>query len=359
MILHRFGNGDIVEQGDKALIARFNGRRRVLSTSALNGGIRDDLTAVFNQDCKEDGENNDALRAPSYEEHLKFVAAGLGLEPLKSAGLTTAADMRNAAVSSVTYDTLTVTAVVTGGIDVNGGRVGDPADWHEADGVCVPAGGTINILLFIGACLPAGTIARALVTCTEAKTAALQELLAPSVYGCGVATGSGTDGTAIVSDLESPLVLTWAGKHSKLGELIGRAVMTAVKEALYRQTGLGPEQQSNIFARIGRYGITREIVLREKLLADVILGVQEGSGAANLDALSKNPELTVLTSLYVHLLDQLTWGLISPEDAVPAANRLLRDMGMALEILPHLHAESAITSMLAAYKQGLLKRLEL
>jgi adenosylcobinamide amidohydrolase len=358
MILHTFENGDTVERRPHALIARLNGRRCVLSTSALNGGIRDDLTAVFNHDCKVDGRKDAPLKDTTYEGHLKIVASELGLDPNRTCGLTTAADMRNAALCVQSYENLAVTAVVTGGVDVNGGRVGEPACWHETDGDCFPVSGTVNIMLFIGARLPEGTLARALVTCTEAKTAALQELLAPSLYSSGIATGSGTDWTIIVSDLESPLVLTFAGKHSKLGELIGRAVISAVKEALYRQTGLSPEQQFDIFSRIGRYGITRDAFLREKLTACLILGTPAQDAAAGVEKLAKDPQLVVLTSLYVHLLDQLSWGLIPPEKTVDTANVLLREMGMDIRILPHINASSAIDSMLAAYKQGLLKRLE-
>jgi adenosylcobinamide amidohydrolase len=360
MILHQFDNGDTLERCDRALIARFAGRRRVLGTSALNGGLRDTLETVFNQDCKENGAKKVPLKAATYEDHLKLVAEELGLDPLSSTGLTTAADMDNAVVVSETYRDLTVTAAVTGGIDVNGGRTGDPADWHEADGVSIPAAealpdvgglppaGTINILLFVSARLPEGTMARALVTCTEAKTAALQELLAPSCYSSGIATGSGTDGTVVVSDLTSPVLLTFAGKHSKLGELIGRTVMKAVKEALYLQTGLGTAQQLNIFSRIGRYGITRE-------------ALQAAHRALDLDKLVKTSfqsGLVVMTSLYVHLLDQLSWGLLLPRDAVPAANRLLVDMGMDVRISAvHPSAKSAVDEMVAAYRQGLLKKV--
>ena len=39
----------------------------------------------------------------------------------------TAADMENVSIKSATYSDTTVTAVVTAGIDENGGRVGDPA----------------------------------------------------------------------------------------------------------------------------------------------------------------------------------------------------------------------------------------
>lgn len=71
--------------------------------------------------------------------------------------------------------------------------------WHERAGTYFEVmSGTINILLHIDADLAPGALVNALVTCTEAKTAAIQELLAPSRYSHGLATGSGTDGTIVV-----------------------------------------------------------------------------------------------------------------------------------------------------------------
>lgn len=349
MILHRFYNGDELHRRDKALIVYFNGRRDVLSTSAYNGGLRHNLKYVFNQDCKEDGCKNTPLKAQTYAEHMNIVAEELGLETAYSCGLSTAADMENVSIQAETYDDLTVTAVVTGGIDKNGGRVGDPADWHESGGVSKQVSGTINIMLFIDAKIPEGTLARVLVTCTEAKTAALQELLAPSIYSSGIATGSGTDGTIIVSNTESPIYLTFAGKHSKLGELIGRTVMKAVKEALYLQTGLNAAQQFDIFSRIGRYGITR----------DSILGALPHIDVNKLEAVSKQGDLVVLTSLYVHLLDQLQWGLLSEADTLSAAEKLLRTMGMDISLLGHSKALSAKEQLLILYRMGLMKLLSI
>lgn len=346
MLIHQFPNGDTLRRRDRALIVTFSGPRDILSTSPFNGGFKNSLKYVFNHDCKENGQKHTPLKAPTYEEHMQLVAAELGLDPRYACGLSTAADMENGSIQEETYEELTVTAVVTGGIDVNGGRVGDPAQWHESDGVSVPVTGTINIMLFIDAKLPEGTLTRAMVTCTEAKTAALQELLAPSLYSSGLATGSGTDGAIIVSNPHSPVSLTYAGKHSKLGELIGRTVMRAVKEALYLQTGLCPEQQFNIFSRIGRYGITRQGIL------DILPHIDP----AKLDALSAQNDLVVMTSLYVHLLDQLSWGLISPDDAQAAAGKLLCGLGIDAGLLCPADA-SPMDKLLISYKKGLTRLL--
>jgi hypothetical protein len=147
--------------------------------------------------------------------------------------------------------------VVTGGIEHNAGRVGDPATYYKPGSEPFKTG-TINILLFLDCDLAPGILTRALVTCTEAKTAAIQELLQGSVYSRGLATGSGTDQTILVANGESSLYLDDAGKHAKLGELIGRVVKQAVKAALYKQTGLCPAGQHHALRRLERFGVQRE-----------------------------------------------------------------------------------------------------
>ena len=61
-------------------------------------------------------------------------------------------------------------------------------------------------------------------TLTEAKTVALNNLRIPSQYSNNYATGTGTDGVTIFSNIDSDNKLSNAGKHSKLGELIGNNV---------------------------------------------------------------------------------------------------------------------------------------
>lgn len=352
MILHRFANGDLLQRYDHAIVACFAGRRKVLSTAPHNGGYREDLKYVFNQDCKQGGQDPWAMKAPTYAEHMAIIAADMGLD--HAAGISTAASMDNVSIQSETYMDTTVTAVVTGGIDINGGRVGDPAAWHEMSGGFIPVPGTINIMLFIDADLPEGTLARVLVTCTEAKTAALQELLAPSCYSSGIATGSGTDGTIIVSNPQSEVKLTNAGKHCKLGELIGRTVMAAVKEALFLQTGLCADRQFNILERIGRFGITKEKLWSMISKRDLT----QTAFFARLDRLSKQSELVVYTSLYVHLLDQMQWGLIGVEDTFQTANELLLLLRINATIPPVVSGrKKAIETMVAIYSEGLIERI--
>lgn len=368
MILHQFKNNDTLHRLDTALVAHFSGKRKVLSTAPHNGGFRENLTCVFNQDCKHDHDSpsrndlyDNGMKAPTYAQHMAVIAAGLGLDPAAACGLSTAADMDHVSIQVRTYADTTVTAVITAGIDVNGGRVGETAQWHETQGKFVNVPGTINILLFIEADLSEGAMAQALVTCTEAKTAAVQELMAPSCYSCGIATGSGTDGTMIISDADSGVKLTFAGKHCKLGELIGRAVMAGVKEALFLQTGLCADQQSDIFRRIGRFGVT------EKSIWDRISGssLTYTEFCLRLGTISRRTDLVIYTLLYVHLLDELEWGLIEAKDACSAGSKILFLMDMNSDISAGendadsngITAESErkkmITEMVRAYNKGL------
>lgn len=316
--------GDVVHRYKRAIVVPFCGKRRVLSTSPSNGGYREDIDAVFNFDGTTGAGIAYTLKAPTYAEHMNVVAEEIGLDSSRAVGISTAAQMENVAIRSESWRDLTVTAVVTGGIEVNGGRVGDAVSWEEADELAAQPGcGTINILLFFSVDLTEGALTRALVTCTEAKTAALQELASSSRYSMGLATGSGTDGTILVANMESPVCLTNAGKHTKVGELIGRAVKEALKEALKLQTGLCPKRQHQVARRMDRFGITHDGIWENYTGA-----LCRADFEACLEDLLQRDRLVTYTSLYAHLLDQMMWGLLSVAEVTEAAAELRALMGM-------------------------------
>ena len=329
MELARLTTGDIAYRYDKSIVLVFSGPRKVLSTSLYNGGYHEDFEAVFNRDMTQGSGMPCESFAPTYVESMKIVAERLGLAPELTSGMGTAAHMENASIVSRSYKELTVTAIVTGGVETNGGRVGDPASYYKtAEKKC----GTINIMLVIDADLPPGILARALVTCTEAKTAALQELMAPSRYSTGLATGSGTDQTIVVANSESPLFFEGAGKHSKLGELIGLAVMAAVKEALKKQSGLTPAQQHDLLRRLRRFGVTEETLwqrYKEEVGDDALIKAQF---IAALEKMIAVPALFPLGVLFIHLYDEHLWGLLEKGETWEAAEKLLKEMATALRL---------------------------
>ena len=131
----------------------------------------------------------------------------------------------------------------------NASRAGDSSSYYED--YC--KFGTINTIILTNVALNDDTLIDAVMTATEAKTVALNDLKIPSQYSNGYATGTGTDGIAIFSNLESDNTLTNAGKHSKLGELIAKSVIESTKKAIKKQVWISQKSQSNALVRLNRY----------------------------------------------------------------------------------------------------------
>ena len=189
-------------------------------------------------------------------------------------------------------------------------------------------------MLFIDADLPPGTLARTLVTCTEAKVAALQELMADSRYSSGLATGSGTDQTILVANPESQLCLDDAGKHSKLGELIGCTVIAAVKSGMAKQHGLTAHRQHDLLRRLRRFGVTEETIWNayERLFPDET--VPKKKFLAALRTLCVSSPLLTEGVLYIHLLDERLWGLLEEKETRDAALRIFRELALSYGLTP-------------------------
>ncbi len=334
MAIYKLIAGDRMRRDNRSLVIQFAGRRKVLSTSFLNGGYREDLEGIFNY-CEDQGsgEKSIILRAPTLEEHMRIIAGSIGLDPGRYAGLSTAIPMTSASIKGATYDDFSVTAIVTGGIAGNSGRVGDRAEWHEKEGRPAPVkAGTINTILLIDADLSAGAMARTLVTCTEAKTAALQELLAPSRYSRGLATGTGTDGVIAVSNAAAAVRLAYAGKHGKLGEYIGRVVKEAVKEALYLHNRFSYRSQHSVVRRLGRFGIDEQALWERCCLINTAVKRERAVFERRLRALDRQGNLVARASLYAHLLDHLDWRMLDPAEAQELGCELLKGMAAMMRI---------------------------
>lgn len=332
MKIYDFSNGDELHHYKKALVLTFRDERKVLSTGPDNGGIHNDLKAVFNVDINPGAGMGCVMRGKTYEEHMDNIAVeDLGLDPAKCTGLCTAASMENVSIKTMHFDEFapfSVTAVVTAGIEHNGGRVGDKADWHESGEEFKEIyPGTINILLHIDADLDEGTLVRSLITCTEAKVAAIQELQAPSCSSRGIATGSGTDGVIVISNPKSKTRLTNAGKNSKLGEFIGKTVKEAVKEALSLQSGLNPQGQHDITRRLGRFGVTEDN-LWAYYIEQEKGNLTRAEFMDRFDHKRKESRLVTNASLYAYLLDQLDWNLLDEEEVRQAAEDIILYSGM-------------------------------
>ncbi len=179
-------------------------------------------------------------RCTPVEKLKEEVVKHFGLSNVETFLLFTGADMDNIAFAKESFEDIVVWAAVTAGVLGNAMRAGvDEGHWLKKDGKWVHVG-TINIIVFVNKRLSDVALIQSVVRITEAKSAVLQELKVESTYTPGViATGTGTDNVLVVSGTEDP-ELESAGGHTKLAELMAKAVRRTLFRALYNQDGLEP-----------------------------------------------------------------------------------------------------------------------
>jgi adenosylcobinamide amidohydrolase len=325
--LAEFYGGIEINREEKIVYARLIAAHRVLSTCrSSTGGLHDDLLYLYNhQSCEPKGDHmnvrmHKVIDRP--DEYKKDVSDRYNLPSQKCATLGTAANMNNAAICHERFCDLEVVAVCTGGVEGNAGRAGDPASYYEPlkdnensenGQLCIPREGTINAMIFINRELTPGAMVTAVITATEAKTAALLELEVPSRYSDGLATGTGTDQIAVASKLGGEAI-SYAGKHSKVGELIGRTMHDAVKKTLALQNGLTPAGQCSSFAHLERLGISEKELFQEigeflsKDNADIL--------EMNFSNIVNDPLTVAAVAALMHLRDKFLWGIL-PDSCIP------------------------------------------
>ncbi|SMC39439.1 Adenosylcobinamide amidohydrolase [Desulfocicer vacuolatum DSM 3385] len=319
MLLGTYYDALTLHRNNKKVYARFNIPHAVVSTCRINGGLRDDITTLLNhQSCEPC--NHTLARAASVvrepEAYLERICREEDLDHTTCASLGTAANMNYTAVESLEFKELTVVAVATGGVEANAGRAGDPAHYHETDGTFIheshpdkkPTPGTINIMVFINRTLNRGALVRAIITATEAKSAALQELSVNSRYSPELATGTGTDQMGIACQQGDEIPLTSSGKHTKLGELIGKTVKKAVKRTLKLQNELTPQGQRSIKIHIERLGTDKT-----KMLEGISKFLDEKTATLlknNFDSVNRDPLAVAAAAALMHLRDKWAWGIL-------------------------------------------------
>jgi adenosylcobinamide hydrolase len=292
---------------------------RVLSTSSRNGGQTENLRYLINhQSCEgtDHRERHTHITGMGQEGYHDAACQEIEIDGDQAAVMGTAANMNYAAVSQHRDDTMLVTAVVTAGVQGNATCVGDPATWRETETGWekVPAvGGTINTVLLINHSLTEGALARAVITMTEAKTAALQQLAIGSLYSKDLATGTGTDQFCIGAPLDAGKPLSSTSPHAKLGELIGLAVKDATLEALRWQNGLEFSMTRSVFHALGRYGLDEPSFATnlEPLLSERNLELLK----KNIKSIVYEPKVAAAAYAIAAILDRIRYGTLPASSA--------------------------------------------
>ena len=301
------------------LITELLTAHRVLSTSARNGGQTESVRYLVNhQSCEgtDHHERHALITGRGGENYHDAACKEIGLDPGEVAMMGTAANMNYAAVVQSRDEATLVTAVVTAGVHGNATCAGDPASWRETEkrlGEDCARRRNDQYRASRESLCDARSLARAVITMTEAKSAALRELAVSSLYSKELATGTGTDQFCVASPLNAGRAMTSTSPHSKLGELIGVAVKDATLEALRWQNGLEPSTTRSLFHALGRYGGNETSFMAS--LAPLLTERELELLKKNLNSVIYEPKVAAVAFAIAAVLDRIRFGTIPTSSA--------------------------------------------
>jgi adenosylcobinamide amidohydrolase len=339
-------DGARIRRAARYVVAELDVPHLVVTTSARTGGAGDRVRVLVNhQSCEGAGHEARAhlLHEDGPERYHDRVCAEIGVAPDRAAVMGTAASMHYVAIRTARDGDVAATAVVTAGVHGNATCAGDPARWREdADGVVNAAAvaGTINTMLIVSRALTAPALARAVVTATEGKSAALARLAVASRASRDLATGTGTDQFCVAAPVDPPAgvrPLSSTSPHMKLGEIIGVAVRDATLEALRWQNGLEASYTRGVFHALGRFGVT-EAALLPALAAQLDAGSMELL-RRNQPAVFFEPLVSAAAFAMAAVIDRVRYGTLPASVAADALVQQAASLAVSLAAAPQRWAE--------------------
>jgi adenosylcobinamide amidohydrolase len=343
-VLATFDTGRVRRAG-RFVVVELDAPHRVISTSARTGGEASAVRLLVNhQSCEGAGHDARAhlMLDEGPERYHERVCAEIGAAPASTAVMGTAANMHYVAVARERDLDVEAVAIVTGGVHSNATCAGDPARWRESAAGVVRAeavAGTINTMLLVSRPLTAPALARAVITMTEAKSAALTRLAIPSGASRDLATGTGTDQYCVAAPIETDgaAPLTSTSPHMKLGEIIGVAVRRATLEALRWQNGLEPSYTRGLTHALGRFGVTE---------AALMTAVAPHVDATALELLRRNqravlmePLVTAAAYAMAAVIDRVRYGTLPASVAADALVQQAATLAVSLAVAPSRWSE--------------------
>jgi adenosylcobinamide amidohydrolase len=205
-----------VSRGERSLVARFATTQRMCSWAIVNGGFTEARDVgwieVRGSDLKPPIDARRVLRA-------RLAKAGA----VGAVGLLTSRDVTTFVDVTAHDCDVRSRCIATVGLG-NALRAGDPPG---------PAGriGTINLLCHVDVPLTDEALLEAMSIATEARTASVLEAAVPSLRSGLPATGTGTDCIVMATPLAGRRE-PYAGKHTRIGHVVGAAVAQAVRRAV-------------------------------------------------------------------------------------------------------------------------------
>jgi adenosylcobinamide amidohydrolase len=321
------------------VVVALDGAHRVTTTSSCVGGVSEAVGYLVNhQSCEASGHADRfaVIHGLGQEGYHRVVCAELGLPAEATAVMGTAANMIYASHEAAVHGDLRVDVLVTAGVEGNATCAGDPANWMET-----PAGwsnlaqvaGTINTMVLVNQPLKPEAQMRAIMTMTEGKSAALTELGIASRYSPDMATGTGTDQFCLAAPIVPERYAYGAtNPHSKFGELIGRAVRAATKQALRWQNGLEPSMTRSLFHALRRLGFSETeflAAMRGRLAPDAFVLLEK-----NKNAVLYEPQVAAAAYAYASVWDRLRFGVLPQSAGREVLRHQAAVMAASLAALP-------------------------
>ncbi len=223
--------------------------------------------------------------------------------------LITGANMDNLSVKEKRFKKMKVVAVATAGVMSNAVRMSKDIGMHYEPG-------TINIIIMSNMTLSRRAMTRAIISATEAKSAALDDMDIRSTYSPlkNPATGTGTDNILVVQGAGSfidgkEISIENTGGHSKMGELVARAVYDAVEEAILKQNRVTASR--HVFQRLKErklsiYSLASEVVCDCMKTYDI----ENGLLAESVEHLFLEPRYSAFIASAFALSDDYERGLV-------------------------------------------------
>ena len=165
-------------------------------------------------------------------DHRSEMAAFLtskGFEPSETVGMMTAVILEDVVYKKYCSEGFSILVVVTAGV---GNAIdASKSEWHSFE--MVP--GTINTWIFVNGELTEESFIQSIVTATEAKVKALNDLKVIDEVTGTIATGTSTD-SILIAAAQTGQVLEFAGTITPLGKLISKAVYQCTTEAIQKSS---------------------------------------------------------------------------------------------------------------------------
>jgi adenosylcobinamide amidohydrolase len=210
-----------LRRSEETLVVSLPRPSPVASWAILNGGLRTHVSHIINHHVDPLGTAADPAKT------LRQAASKAGIAGTV-VGMMTGVDVRQFFLANSVHSELKVCAIATAGCG-NLATVGETGAYLERDLPKIRPG-TINLILVVNYGFTHAAMLEAIAIATEAKVRAMYEFGLRSVSTGEPATGTGTDCIAVAAGHDRRY--TFCGKHTKWGDLVGRASLESIRGAL-------------------------------------------------------------------------------------------------------------------------------